>query len=356
MPTIIFTGGGTAGHVTPNLALMKALQKDNWQIHYVGANNSIEQQLVTAAHFPFHAISTGKLHRRLTLKNLLTPWQVLKGCVQSYILCRQLKAHVVFSKGGFVAFPVIVGAWLNRIPIIAHESDLSPGLATRLSFPFAKKMCLTFDGGKQYFKQQHKIVVTGTPVRDELLQGDPAKGLAHCGFNTKKPVLMIFGGSLGALTINQVVRAALGQLLEKFQVIHICGKGKVDASFNNLSGYQQFEYVNEPMGDIMACADLIIARSGANSLYELLTLKKPHILIPFAKARGDHQMQNAQYFAEQGLSQLISESDLTAEHLIHTVMQLWEQRETIQLKLNQHHLPNSTTMITQLIEELSSAP
>ena len=280
--SIVFTGGGTAGHVTPNLALINAFKEDGWSIDYVGSANGIEKQMIEAIGVPFHAVSSGKLRRYFSLKNILDPFKIIAGVMQSFCLFHKLKPDVVFSKGGFVAFPVVVGAWLNRIPIIAHESDMSPGLANRLSFPFVNKICLTFDAAKKHFKNQNKIEVTGTPIRQQLFNGSRMKGLELCGFNDEKPCILVIGGSLGAGSINLSVRAALSELTKKFQVIHICGKGKVDNLLKGLSSYCQFDYVNEELADLFAAATIIISRAGANSLYEILALGKPHVLIPLS--------------------------------------------------------------------------
>ena len=348
---IILTGGGTAGHVTPNLALIDELQPKGWIIDYIGSAFGIEKDIISARKIPFHAVSSGKLRRYLSFKNLLDPFKILLGIWQSYFLIRKLKPNVIFSKGGFVAFPVVVGGWLNRIPIIAHESDLTPGLANRLSFPFVNKICLTFDGAKKHFKNQDKVIVTGTPIRSQLLQGDKAKGLKHCGFNELKPCLLIIGGSQGANLLNKSVREALDKLSLKFQIIHLCGKGKIDNNYLDKVGYCQFEYVSEELADLFAAADIVISRSGANSVYEILALAKPHVFIPLSQkvSRGD-QIHNARYFERQGISEVIADDKLTANTLMAAVDKIDNNREEIIKKIKALGIESASLKIVNILQ------
>lgn len=343
---ILFTGGGSAGHVTPNLALIRFFQLKGWQAVYIGSQTGIERQLIQEINIPYYPIYSDKLRRQLHWRNLVTPFKVVAGIWQAIRLCRRLKPDVIFSKGGFVSFPVVLAGWLNRIPVIIHESDLTLGLTTRLSIPFASSICLTFAASTHYFKGPKNLVVTGTPLRDELRQGNKEKGLALSGLTTAKPILLVMGGSLGSAIINQTLQQALPQLLDHFQIIHLCGKGKVNPEYQTLSGYRQFEYLTAELADILACADLVISRAGANSLYELLALGKPHILIPLSKkaSRGD-QIDNARYFAEQGFSYVIFEEKLSPSLLIQTIQQVYQNRECIRQKLQTFQLPDSCQLI-----------
>jgi UDP-N-acetylglucosamine--N-acetylmuramyl-(pentapeptide) pyrophosphoryl-undecaprenol N-acetylglucosamine transferase len=258
----------------------------------------------------------------------------------------------VFSKGGFVAFPVVVGAWLNRIPIVAHESDMTPGLANRLSYPFVNKICLTFEGGKKHFKRPEKITVTGTPIREELFLGNREKGLQLCGFNENKPCLLVIGGSQGAGSINTAVRGALKQVLNDFQVIHLCGKGKLDNSLNGREGYFQLEYANAELADLLAASDVVLSRSGANSLYEILALSKPHLLVPLSAkvSRGD-QIQNANYFKSKGISLVIADEELSPESLRIVLNELVANKEEIEKKIKALKIESATPKIVALIKE-----
>lgn len=350
--TILFTGGGSSGHVTPNLAIINYCQQKGWNVSYVGSYQGIEKEIIGRTHLPYTAITTAKLRRHFSWQNFLAPFKVLYGIHQAFWFCRRLKPHVVFSKGGFVAFPVVLGAWLNRIPVIAHESDVTPGLANRLSFPFAKFICVTFKESINYFKSQQKIKVTGTPIRPELFKGDANKGLALCHFNIEKPVLLIIGGGLGSDAINIAIRKILPKLLLQYQIIHICGKGKTDPAYDNYRGYKQFDYLNEELADVFACTDCVISRAGANTLYELLALKKPHVLIPLSKkaSRGD-QIINAQNFSQQGYSKVVTEESLNNDdNLLNTINDVFLHKNEIINKLNQFKIPQSVELIYELIE------
>jgi UDP-N-acetylglucosamine--N-acetylmuramyl-(pentapeptide) pyrophosphoryl-undecaprenol N-acetylglucosamine transferase len=351
-PSIVFTGGGTAGHVTPNLALINNFRRDGWTINYVGSADGIEKNMIEAIDIPFHAVKSGKLRRYFSLKNMTDPFKILVGIAQSFCLLHQLKPDVVFSKGGFVAFPVVVGAWLNRIPVIAHESDMSPGLANKLSFPFVNKICLTFEAGKKHFKHQDKIEVTGTPIRQQLFQGTKEKGLAFCGFTKDKPCLLVIGGSLGAGSINKSVRSALYRLSEQFQIIHLCGKGKIDKQLTEVPGYCQLEYANEELADLFAASSIVISRAGANSLYELLALGQPHVLIPLsAKASRGDQIQNARYFQKIGISIVIQDELLDANTLLKALDELITNQEEIKKKIQALNIESATDKIVALIKE-----
>ena len=351
-PSIIFTGGGTAGHVTPNIALIKELKQQGWNIEYVGSAHGIEKEMIHNLDIPFHAVSSGKLRRYFSFKNLLDPFKIILGIVQSFRLFYQLKPEVVFSKGGFVAFPVVVGAWLNRIPVVAHESDMSPGLANRLSFPFVSKICLTFDATKKHLKRVDKIEVTGTPIREQLFAGNCAKGLELCGFNNEQPCLLVIGGSLGAGSINQSVRTALKDLTQDYQVIHLCGKGKIDPSLINVKGYRQFEYANEELADLFAASSVVVSRAGANSLYEILALGKPHVLIPLSSqvSRGD-QIQNARYFQGLGISVVIQDQSLNADNLLKALREVEKNKNDITNKIRSLKIESATDKIVAIIKE-----
>lgn len=347
--TILFTGGGSAGHVTPNIALIQRFKELGWTIHYIGSEAGIEREITKPLDLQYHAISTGKLHRFITWKNLLMPVRVLKGIWQSIRLIHTIQPKVIFSKGGFVSLPVVIGAWVNRVPTLIHEADITPGLANKLSAPFAKRICVTNELATKHYKKTDKLLVTGIPVRPDLYQGDATKARTFCQFTDNKPVIFVFGGSLGSGRINQLIRALLPQLLPHYQIAHICGKNNVDTSYQQ-TGYCQFEYVNDEMADLYALADLVISRAGANTVYELLSLKKPHILIPLPTtySRGD-QIDNAKYYAEHQLSQVIFEENLTQELLLKTIEKAFAEREATLQHMSDYALPNSTQVIEQAI-------
>ncbi|MBS0358702.1 MAG: undecaprenyldiphospho-muramoylpentapeptide beta-N-acetylglucosaminyltransferase [Proteobacteria bacterium] len=351
-PTIAFTGGGSSGHVTPNIALIKNFQQLNWSVFYIGSKNGIEKELITREKIPYYSVSSGKLRRYFSWQNFLDPFKTVWGILQALLIFRKTKPDVLFSKGGFVAFPVVVAAWLTRIPVIAHESDMTPGLANRLSFPFAKKICLTFETGKQFFSDPNKVLITGTPLRPALLQGNAEKGRQFCGFDANKKVILIYGGGSGADRINIAMRQHLTELLSDFHIIHLCGKSKTDAAFENIKGYKQFEYVHEELGDLLAAADLVISRAGANSIYELLALRKPSILIPLsAKASRGDQIQNAEYFEEKGLMTVLPDERLSDGALLSVIQKVSDELPEVRRRLNDYPVENAIQRITALVQE-----
>ena len=316
MKRIILTGGGTAGHVTPNIALLPRLKELNYDIHYIGSYNGIEKELIEQLGIDYHGISSGKLRRYFSLKNFSDPFRILKGLNEANKLMKSLKPDVVFSKGGFVSVPVVMAAKRHHIPTIIHESDMTPGLANKLSIPSATKVCCNFPETLEYLPKE-KAILTGSPIRQELLSGSRKAALEFCGLTEDKPVILIIGGSLGSAVVNDAVRSILPELLQNFQVIHLCGKNKVDTSFNHLKGYVQFEYVQNELKDIFALTDIVISRAGANAICELLALRKPNLLIPLSAnaSRGD-QILNARSFERQGFSIVIEEEDLSNEKLL----------------------------------------
>ncbi len=353
MTTILFTGGGSAGHVTPNIALIQKFKMVGWQVIYAGSTTGMEKEMVQQLGVAYYSISTGKLRRYFSWRTFIEPFAVIYGILQAFSLCRRLKPAIVFSKGGFVAFPVVVGAWLNRIPVVVHESDLTPGLANKLSFPFATRICVTFEEGKQHISSK-KAIVTGNPIRDSLLCGKPEEGRKLCRFNSDMPIILVLGGGQGATIINETIRAILPKLTSFFQVAHVCGKGKIDDKLLAVMRYQQFDYLNDQLADLFACTDLVISRAGANSLYELLRLKKTHILIPLSKkvSRGD-QIVNAEYFAKRGLSNILYEENLTGESLFKMIESVYANKIEQQEKLSKLSLPDSNQIIYKELIELA---
>jgi UDP-N-acetylglucosamine--N-acetylmuramyl-(pentapeptide) pyrophosphoryl-undecaprenol N-acetylglucosamine transferase len=350
-PKLVFTGGGTAGHVTPNLALIDGLSPD-FEIAYIGSKKGVEHQIIADQNIQYYAVRSGKLRRYFSLKNLRDPFNLIAGIFQSAFILSKLKPQLVFSKGGFVALPVVIGAWLNRIPVIAHESDLTPGLANRLSFPFVTQICVTFDAGKAYFKKHKKVLVTGTPIRPELLKGNREAGLKYCGFDGSKPCLLVMGGSLGAGVLNRCVREARKALNTRFHVIHLCGKNKVDTNLLNHPDYYQLEYASDNLSDLFAASDIVLSRAGANALYEILALAKPHVLVPLSNrySRGD-QIDNAKYFEKKGVSTVLDDTEnLSAEAVRDALEAVYANREAITQKIKALNIQSATPKLIELIE------
>ena len=351
MKKIVLTGGGTAGHVTPNIALLPALSRAGYEISYMGSYDGIEKKLIADFAIPYTGISTGKLRRYLDIKNLTDPFRVLKGFAEARKYLKEYRPDVVFSKGGFVSVPVVRAAAALGIPCIIHESDMTPGLANKLCFPVAEKICCNFPETMQMLPEG-KAVLTGSPIRAELAQGNKIAGLDMCGFTANKPVIMVIGGSLGAANVNKAVRDSLPRLLEDFQVVHLCGKDKIDNLLLATPGYKQFEYIKTELKDLFAMADIVISRAGANSICELLALKKPNVLIPLpaASSRGD-QLLNAASFEAQGFSLVINEDDLTTELLVAKVHELFSNRQSYHDAMGRSGQMDSVHTILRLIEE-----
>ena len=328
MKRIILTGGGTAGHVTPNIALIPKLRELGYDIQYIGSYNGIEKELIEPFGIPYHGISSGKLRRYFSLQNFTDPFRVIKGFGEARKLIKSLKPDVIFSKGGFVSVPVVLAGKRCKVPVIIHESDMTPGLANKLAIPSAVKVCCNFPETLDALPEG-KAVLTGSPIRQELLTGDKDAARKMCGFTDEKPVILVIGGSLGAVAVNEAVRAALPELLKQFQIIHLCGKGKVDNSLKEIKGYCQFEYIKNELRDLFALADIVISRAGANAICELLALKKPNLLIPLSAnaSRGD-QILNANSFKKHGYSAVLMEEDITPETLLAAVRDLYQKRMT----------------------------
>ena len=349
MKKIVMTGGGTGGHVTPNLALIPRLQADGWEIHYIGAANSIEQQLISAVPgVKFYCVSVGKLRRYFDPKNFSDPFRVIKGVAQATRIIRRIKPDVVFSKGGFVSVPVVYGAHFNHVPVVTHESDLTPGLANKLCLPFASAQCCTFPEAVKYAKG--KGVYTGTPLRPEIFEGDRERGLKTFGLNANLPVLMGVGGSSGAQAINECVREALPQLMQGFQVLHLCGRGNLSDRLAGSKNYVQVEYLDREMADAYACADVLISRAGSNSLCEILALKKPALLIPYpmGASRGD-QILNAESFEKRGLSRVMQQDQMTAETLAREVIRLYHDRGALMDAMAAEHTGGGVDRVLEQI-------
>ena len=341
---IILTGGGTAGHVTPNFALLEDLKKNNFEIEYMGSKNGMEKKLVTEKGIVYHGISCGKLRRYLSMKNFSDMFRICKGIFEADRFIKKIKPNIIFSKGGFVSVPVVIAGWKNKIPIVIHESDMSLGLANKICLPFAKIMCSSFE-----LKNIKKTVWTGAPIRKELFLGDKERARRKLNFDTRK-VLMIIGGSLGSKKINDFIRAILNKLSD-FQIIHVCGKNNLAENIKQ-ENYRQFEYLDKDLADFFALADVIISRSGSNSIFEFLALKKLNLLIPLSKksSRGD-QILNAKFFKENGFSEMILEEDLSQDLFLNTLKKLINKKDFYLKNMLAANFSNGTKKIIEQIKK-----
>ncbi|MBU3105545.1 undecaprenyldiphospho-muramoylpentapeptide beta-N-acetylglucosaminyltransferase [Clostridium gasigenes] len=347
---IIMTGGGTAGHVTPNLALTPKLKENGFEIKYIGSVLGIEKEIIKDAKIPYYEISSGKLRRYFDMKNFSDPFKVMKGVFQASKILSKEKPDIIFSKGGFVAVPVVIAASMKKIPVVSHESDLTPGLANKLSAPFCKKLCVTFRESLNYIKDG-KGVLTGTPIRREILEGSKIKGKQICGFKDNKDILLVIGGSLGAKSINDEVRRNIKEILKEFNVIHICGRGNLDKECEKINGYRQFEYVKEDLPHFLQAADFIISRAGANVIFELLVLRKPTLLIPLSRkiSRGD-QILNANSFEKEGFSLVLDEDVMMESDLLMIKLtELKEKKDILIENMQNSKLKNGVDEIIKVI-------
>ena len=383
---IVLTGGGTAGHVTPNIALLPALREAGYEVAYVGSENGIERELMRDCGIPYIGVPTGKLRRYFDLKNFTDPFRVIKGYSKARQFLKSYRPDVVFSKGGFVSVPVVRAAASLKIPCVIHESDMTPGLANKLCYGAASKVCCNFPETVDKLPKG-KAVLTGTPIRAELFTGDREEGLRICGFahengsaasadlktvnpeaanaespdakpvTSEKPVLMIMGGSQGAQSVNEAVRRHLDELLQDFRVVHLCGAGKYDASRDGIEGYKQFEYVKEDLKHLFAAADIIVSRAGANAIFEILALQKPNLLIPLSIGTRGDQILNARSFEAQGFSKVLVESEedgILDKKLVDTVRALYAERQTYTAAMagagQQEAIPTIMGLLNELAE------
>lgn len=351
MKRIILTGGGTAGHVTPNIALIPELQKRGYEIHYIGSKTGIEKELIGNFDIPYYGISSGKLRRYFDVKNFTDPFRILKGYAEADRLMKKIRPDVVFSKGGFVTVPVVKAAKRRHVPCVLHESDISPGLANRLCISSAAAVCANFPETLEHLPEG-RAYLTGSPIRAELFSGNRLTGLDFCGFTAGKPVILVIGGSLGSVRVNEAVREVLPKLLERYQIVHLCGKDKIDETLQGTEGYVQYEYIQKELCDLLDAADIVISRAGANAICELLALHKPNILIPLSMeaSRGD-QILNAASFEKQGYSYVIREEELTSERLLQAVREVDEKKQDYKNAMAAANQQNAVVMVADIIDK-----
>ena len=353
MKKIILTGGGTAGHVTPNIALIPTLREMGYDIHYIGSHNGIEKKLITEIGIPYYGISSGKLRRYFDPKNFSDPFRVIKGMGDAERLILKLKPDVVFSKGGFVSVPVVLEASFHKVPVVIHESDMTPGLANRIALPRASRVCCNFPETAERFPEGI-ATVTGTPIRKELYEGKADRAFSYCGFTEKKPTILVVGGSTGSVSVNNAIHHALPELLKTFNVIHICGEGKADPAKNGTPGYAQFEYVKEQLADMFALADIVISRAGANAICELRALQKPNILVPLGldASRGD-QILNAESFEKSGFSKVVKDDELSDETILSAIKNVQDNKDKYIKAMKDSSGEDAISMICSIIDSVA---
>ena len=354
MKKIILTGGGTAGHVTPNIALIPELKNRGYEISYIGSYTGMEKELIENCGIPYTGIASGKLRRYFDIKNFTDPFRVIHGYFQAKRILKRQKPDVIFSKGGFVSVPVVLAAGRLHIPAIIHESDMTPGLANKIAMRGAAKVCCNFPETIKNLPAD-KAVLTGTPIRKELLEGDRQRALDFTGLKGDKPILLIIGGSQGSVFVNNAVRNSLDELLGEFSIIHLCGKGNLSDSLSGREGYVQYEYISQELPDLFAAADVVISRAGANAICELLALHKPNILIPLglSASRGD-QILIAKSFEAQGFSYVMEEESITEDTLCAAVRHVYKDREKYQKAMSESGQMDGVKAVADLIDSVSN--
>lgn len=302
MKRLLFTGGGSAGHVVPNLAVMQELIH-SYKIAYMGTNG-IEQNIIKSFGCPYFCVNCPKLSRSLTPKNLSIPFRLAASQRKALEIFRHEQFDLVFSKGGYASYPAVWAAHRLKIPIISHESDLSPGLCTRMIAGKCRYILTSFPETAEKFRNGKWV---GSPIRREIFSGDASSARRKYGFSGTKPVLLVLGGGSGSRILNEAIRKQLAKLLPDFDILHLCGKGNIVKSTHR--GYIQLEYEAD-MGDAYACCDLALSRAGSNAVFELIALKKPALLVPLAHATRGDQAKNAAYFAKKDLCAILDEQQL----------------------------------------------
>ena len=346
MATIVLTGGGTAGHVMPHLALLPYLKKDFDNIYYIGSINGMEKAIIEKTDIKYFSVPCAKLARKFTFKNLKIPFTLYCGIKEAGKILDKLKPNIVFSKGGYVSLPVVIAAKKRHIPVIAHESDYTLGLANKISAKYCDKVLTSFPTAAETLKNG---VHVGAPLRSSIFSAKKADALKFFGFSGKKPVILATGGSLGANAINSALRNSLDALLANFDVLHVCGKGNLSGI--DKKGYQEIEFTDK-MDMAFACADLCISRAGANTVFEMASLSKPMLLIPLPKgvSRGD-QILNAEYFKKLGLAEVLYQENLSTDTLISAINVLYAKRYKLSQNYKAHPIKDASARIAFILAQ-----
>lgn len=344
MKSIVFTGGGTAGHIMPNLAIIEKLKE--YKIYYFGSNG-LEKDIVSKyKNIEFVEIPSVKFIRSLTPKNLLIPLKLLKSIKQCKEKLKEIKPTLIFSKGGYVSIPVCLAGEKLGINILTHESDLTIGLANKIIAKKSKHLCCSFEQTANKYKKN--AIHTGSPIRDKITQGKKSIIVERHKLKNNKPIITIIGGSLGASAINKVIWDNIKALTNKYNIFHIVGKNKSNKDIKT-DGYYQFEFI-EDIENYFQASDIVISRAGSNTIFELLTLQKPMLLIPLPKeqSRGD-QILNAENFYKQGLSNILYQEKLNKENLLNKIEETYKNKNNYIEKIRNTKNINGSNKILKLI-------
>lgn len=347
MKKLLLTGGGSAGHVMPNIALLPEL-KNNYRLYYIGSCG-IEKSIIANVDIPFYEIECVKFVRGSIIKNLKLPIRLIKSVKEAEKCINTIKPDVVFSKGGYVSLPVAIAAKRMKIPVITHESDLKAGLANKIIAKYSKRVLTSFPETESAFKNGK---FSGPPLRQELFLPKKSDALSYYGFLNARPVLLVFGGGSGSKAINDAIRKNILTLTKTFNVLHVCGKANVIST--NINNYVQKEFeTNMPLA--YAAADTIISRAGSNTLFEIIALKKRALVIPLAnkRSRGD-QIENAKYFKKQNLINVFCERDLKDDELfVKKILETYND-EKLKNSLDESEITSGNYEICREIERFSN--
>lgn len=350
-PKVLLTGGGTAGHVSVNEALIPIFQERGYEIHYIGSHDGIENELIKDRYpsVTYHAIQSGKLRRYFSMKNFTDPFRVGVGFFQALSIIRKIKPELIFSKGGFVSVPVALAGQVASVPVIVHESDVTPGLANKLALPLSTHIFTVFEQTLAYVSKT-KATCSGAIIRPELFEGNTEQGMQLTGFTGRKPILIVMGGSQGSKVLNDALRNELNSIQQTFDVIHLCGKNHLDSTLAQMEGYKQYEYVTDELPHLLAASDFAVSRAGSNAIFELLALEKPMLLIPLsaAQSRGD-QILNANYFKSLGLAKVLTEEEVMLNSFSTELTSLKDDKQLLTDKISKMEKPKTPEEMVELI-------
>ena len=350
---VIISGGGTGGHIFPAISIANALKaiKPNIKILFVGAEGRMEMKRVPAAGYEIKGLPVSGFDRKNLLKNIKVLFKAAQSRAKAKQIIKEFRPHIAVGVGGYASGPTLSACEAQGIPIVLQEQNSYAGITNKLLARKAQKICVAYEHMERFFPAS-KIMITGNPVRQELLSINVSREVAikSFGLDPSKKTILIIGGSLGAQAVNDAVRRILPELLKDFQVVHLCGKGKQDDSKNDLKGYVQYEYIESELADLFAMADIVISRAGANAICELQALKKPNLLIPLSAnaSRGD-QILNARSFEKQGFSMVLEEEAITDEVLLKAIHDLYDHRENYRAAMENAPGQDSISVICDLI-------
>lgn len=350
---VFFTGGGTGGHVYPALAIIEELNKNGkYDISWIGSKNGMEYNIITNYGIKFHSIPSGKLRRYFSFLNFIDLFKIIAGFIKSFFILIKYRPDIIFSKGGYVTVPPIIISKILKIKSVTHESDMSPGLATKINSKFVNKILLPYEETKKYFKTElhDKLITTGNPIRKEFFSTDKINGRKIMGFTNNRPVILVLGGSLGAKEVNDLILDAKDLLINDYNIYHQMGDNKFVET--DTDSYKTTPFIREHMADIISASDIIISRAGASAVWEFATVGIPAIFIPLTVGSRGDQMLNARYSEKRGISLVLTGGEINADCLNRSINKLNSNKAGMIKVMNEFKSYSSSQQIVQVIEEL----